>query len=443
MVKKVASFTPEASLFEKRLFNAQSTNTRVGWVKKIHPRIFQLSINPWNNNILTKEYFYLPEDLDVEEGQFVEVTVGKWDKTVVDVGPASTLAHEYYVTGDVENIVTNPNIPFHSYCDLKTFQNYYCQSWEGAEIDNIHWTVPLQLVSCPALTFSVGGVGSKSIQYDNLMEPVKDLQKMMAKACPPFMRRKNSDFVFRMVNDGGDVARVKSDIIKRSVKELSYNIAPMGRLINDGLFVSLPTLIKNSFGLQKQTTFDLDYYDYLLSTHLINPVIDKDINNRITKYIQEARDNLSREFEIFNVNIDPHTYTRIGMAYCRMNRLKKLDEYSLSRSNDIINEVLKDYFDQLKHLYTDEISNSLINRKKISKSVDWRENLNKNESTVLSIVEKKYDQEKEEVLIDWIHQSVIDLMSVDECDLVVNNLINKGYLYQPNGVYSVVPIGHD
>lgn len=443
MVKKVDSFTPEAILFEKRLLSAQTRNTRVGWVSKILPGIIRLSVNPWNYNILNNEYYYLPEDLDIEEGRFVEVTIGKWGSIVEKIERGTTLASEHIVTGEVEAIRLEPDIQFPRMCNMKSFQNYFCQSWEGAEHDNIHWTVPLQLVSCPAHTFKKGGVGSKSIQYDNLMGPVDDLKKLMDKACPSFLRKKNTNFYFNMINNMADVSRLKIELNENAAREISYNIVPLGRLVNDGLFVSLPTLLKNSIGLKKKPTFDLDYYDYLLSTHLIRPVIDKGISDLITKYIQEARDNLQQEFEIFNVDIDPHTYTRIGMAYCRMNHLQVLDEYSLSRSVDVINEVMSDYFDQLKHLYTDERTDSLIHKRKISKTIDWRHNLNKNESTVLSIIEKKYDRGKEEVHINWICQSLKETIKEDDCVKTVDILISKGYLYQPNGVYSVIPVGRN
>jgi len=426
------SFSKDMSLFEKRIFSESSKNVRVGWVKKITHNCCQLSINPWNHNIIFKEKYIIPSDILIEEGDFIELDVGRPEAVVTDVDRRNLIAKEMEIFRLIISVKrrTNPlSVPNIKSID---FLNALCDGWNDAESDHLNETIAIQILSCPGLNISIGGLGSESAHYNRLKGPVDRLQKEISKALPSCMKRENGNFEFQFVGSSQESDQLETRKKKMASKEISYNYAPSIRKLNVELKINFPTMIKNATAIGPNSSFDEDFYDYLLTAHTNHPLIEPGIDNKIGDYIENLKNERLNDFIDYNIKIDPNSITKVGLALCRLEFKKYLDESILKRSWHLCSELYNDYIDYLKSSY-DFIDLPNGEKKRIKEKENWAEKLSKDEMIVLSKIRNMSDDNKNDrILVNDIIELLMDKLDRQKIELAIEKLSLKGFVFLPS-----------
>lgn len=425
------SFSKEMSLFEKRIFSESTKNVRVGWINKITNNCCQLSINPWNNNIIFNEKYIIPEDISVENGEFVALEVGSLKKIVGDIDRHNLLAksvENYYLIESVEkrNVpLSRPNIKSND------FLNLLCDGWNDAELDHLHVTLAIQLLSCPKLNDLIGGLGSETVHYDGLKGPVDRLQREIGRALPSCVKKDNDDFEFRIIRSSQENDSLISRLKQQKTNEICYNFAPTIRKLNITQTINFPTMIKNAKVTGTTPSFDLDFYDYLLTAHAYHPIIQPGIDNKIREYMNEFKTDRMAVFNDFNINLDPNSITKVGLALCRLEYKKNLDEEILKKAWNLCSPLYDDYFSYLYNNF-DYVELTNGKRKRIKEKENPMEILNKTDLTILHKIECLTEYGKHRILKDDIIESLSNIIPRERVESTFQKLSERGFIFEPN-----------
>lgn len=409
-----------------------------GWVRLEPDRYFQLVYNPWMRSWPGRHLYRLPDDVNISQGQFVELEVGRKETQIQKLQARTNLAGTYKVVYPVEKITTlKPPTQKPQEMTAKDFLSRICGDWVGAELDLLDLSVALQVLSCPPESVPVGGLGSQSYNLGGTKKPLTALKDTIRMSLPKEFFSPNENFYFDLIESAERDQSFKSNYNTQDVSEISYNyITRVMRLSGKPLRINIPTIIQNA--KMKSNSFGPDYeaIDYALSAHMVQPVIPSSMTKKLKKHVKAFRDEIVPLYRGYNIELDPHSTFRIAMAMCRLHFKHELDETILRKGWKDVADLFKDYLYYLKNEFEDEE----YTYKEPSTYTSENENYPKNDLVLNNTVLDIYDASKDWVPIDDLRAKLKGKMKDDAFETSLDNIYNHGWIILSPDLHSIQPV---
>lgn len=383
--------------------------------------------------------YSLPEEVVLNDGEFVEFSVGKPRLIVRSLARGSTIAKDFNYVYPVETIGRFSAPPFFQkpWITKKEFLQRLCDGWRNPEHDNLDVTIGLQVVSCPPNTVATGGLGSETVQSRGIKGPIEGVHRTIKSVLPPEFFTPNSKFMFEAVRTGMDYDRVLDRLQRPVCSELSYNCTPALRSLTKPLRLNFPTIITNARYRGPGSKLDIDFFEYLLSAHMFDPIIREGAHDKVAGYIAELRSQYLPAFRRFNIAIDPHSITRIALSSARLGFEREVDSHSMYKAWKTCSDLYKDYISYLEDTF--DAPGTPATRE--DRVVTWYEDLNKDESLVYEAVVDMHDQSHKEVLVSELSARLEPRITQDRVDKAIRGLNLKGQVFFTKGDFAVKPVG--
>lgn len=318
----VRSYGAQFAAFERELiFDRPHT----GWVHFVGRREIVLRKSPFSEHLSPHPYL-LPEDLQIPEGAFVELTVGRLhrEQPVVDRQTGDVrFGCEYY---PVEGFQTAEFPRPKPYLSPDEFRARLVHDWYDAESDQLDYAVALQLLSCPRDVYGTGGIGSQSFSMSSGRSPLDQLRRTIARQLPVEFTRPNSRYEFEFVQSKSGAEALVERRARGLTDEMSYNFL---RVVDPRWIVApiqIPTILHNArYSPSFPQEPDRDVLEFMLTALTIRPVVDDNAILEIEKALRTVREQVEPEAVVGHAPFDRHAITRLAMAQSRLELRTSLD----------------------------------------------------------------------------------------------------------------------
>jgi hypothetical protein len=250
---------------------------------------------------------------------------------------------------------------------------------------------------------------------------------------PPDFIEQNRWFVFSVIEDMEGQVRLMRLIDSRKAQEVSFSRSPKTRRLDQKVPVSLPVLVSNAKWRNQKVEHDQDFYDYLLSAHLVRPVIGNDVLNRAASFIAELRTEYLPAFEKFNVFVDPHSVTRIALSLSRMDFATILDDSQLWNAWKLCEPLYKDYLKFLEDTFDPVGAPSFLGRGRVL----WYEDLTREEAAILEALKNLESSRVKGVAVKDLRTAAGKRVAHERFDHAISGLSQKGRIVFVDGEFMV------
>ncbi len=315
-----------------------------GWVDFVGRSIFRLRKTPFSNHF-SKHYYIAPPELEIREGQLVELDVGPLehygryiDKSTLEL--KSKLDY-HFVEGfrRIETPLTNPRL------SEKEFRERVTHNWRNAEQDNLDRAVAMQIVSCPTDVYGPGGIGSQSFSVSSHKKPLENLKRTIEKSFPLDFSRDNRVYQFGFIQTVHQAQAVSTRRSSGSAREVSYNFLKVVDPERVLLPIQIPTIIQNAEFKKRRDEFDPEVMEFILSSLMFCPTISDQAISRMESNLRVIKEEIEPESTGMHMPIDRHALTRLAMALCRLEFRKDLDDDAFDKGRRWFFDLYREFFD--------------------------------------------------------------------------------------------------
>lgn len=314
-----------------------------GWVKFIGENRFILIKSPFSGQ--SSAFCYIaPDDLDIKEGQLLELEVGPLERYGTKKDPKTGMmvpALEYYYVEAFHDIKVNLKKPF----SAKEFKERLTYNWVGANQDNLGDAIALQMLSCPSDIYGPGGIGGQTLNVSSSKKPLDDLKRTISQFLPLEFTKRNKKYEFDFIKGTQDAVALCKRRNAGRVEESSYNFLKIVDPNSNPLPIQVPTIIQNACYCKKYEGFDPEVLDFFLTSLMLHPRIGEESINMIEANLRFVMEEIEPEYSGQYLPIDRFAITRLAMSECRLNDEKTLDESSFDRSKGAFTQLYREFLD--------------------------------------------------------------------------------------------------
>jgi len=402
--------------FESHLLKEE--NIHMGWIKWINNKSFLLLKNPIINHPISPFTYLTPDDVHIPDDGLIRVNVEKIEKT------AKLSKGKIYGQYDNNIAIVNSYNPIK---DVDDFIYRITKDWKGEYNKTFGKELALNILSCPKSIYGIGGIGAQSFNPYSSIRDLKNLNYSIKNLLPIDFQKNNNKYLYKPIMNKNDENITYGHIKKENSNEISYNylLIPSPEVELKMMPMQVPIVIPDANYKSNKWGLDRDILDYQLSSLLIEPFIEENIQKRITNVVLKTGEKLLKKSQ-FQSSIDTSGILKLSMAWCRLNKKLKITENDfLSIQNDF-QEIYNEYFDfiedvnQIGKTYRIPLTRSLMNKTSLSV----------NANKLLSRVKKIVSQENNIKLTkDLIINNTKDLkINEYDFDMILKELVNTGYL---------------
>jgi hypothetical protein len=378
----------EFAAFERELM---LPGRHTGWVKVVAEGVIRLRRSPFSEHF-SDSFYYVPEDIHLHEGEFVDLNVGplRWAGIKVENGSLfpSYKASYREVRSYEKGILRLPRPSI----DARDFQYFLTEQWRDAEHDDLGRSLALQLLSCPSDVYGNGGIGAQSICLSTRKSPLIDLRSTIRNNLPVEFTGRSERYRFDIVEREEQAEALHRDLEAASGRETSFNFLTVMNPVADPLPVQVPTTIINAQKVGAEKEPNLDVLEYLLYSLMLHPVIKRSAINEVEAGMRLVKEQVEPESVELELPIDRYAITKLAMALCRMEGKEEVDDTSFSRSRDVFFDLYREFLDTKKDQFTP--GKSSYGRKGVRSQVSGQ--LDANDLILLSYIRKISRQQGKE-----------------------------------------------
>ncbi len=386
------SLGSEFAAFERELMRP---DRHAGWVKFIAQGVIRLRRSPFSEHY-SDIYYYVPDDIQLREGELVDLNVGplRWTGIKIEDGSVyPSYKASYREVRSVEKGVLRLPKPR---IDAKDFQYFLTEQWRDAEYDDLGKSLALQLLSCPSDVYGNGGIGAQSICLSTKKGPLLDLKSTIRNNLPLEFTGRSDRYRFDVIEKDEQTEDLHRSLGRSSARETSFNFLTVMNPLSDPLPVQVPTTIINAYKVGAEKEPNLDVLEYLLYSLMIRPVIKRSAVTEIEAGMRLVKEQVEPESVELELPIDRYAITKLAMAMCRLEGKEEIDDSSFSRSKDVFFDLYREFLDAKKDHFIP--GKSSYGRKGVRSSVSGQ--LDANDLILLSYVRKiSREQGKEYVTV--------------------------------------------
>src|SRR2546427_1727423 len=318
----IRSYGAQFAAFERELiFDRPHT----GWAHSVGRREIVLGKSPFSEHVSPHPYV-LPDDLEIHEGAFVELTVGplRREQPFLDTRRGEArFGREYYPVEAFR--ITEVPLP-KPYLSPDEFRARLVVDWYDAESDQLDYAVALQLLSCPRDVYGTGGIGSQTFSLSSARGPLDQVRRTIARQLPVEFTRPNSRYEFEFVQSKSGAEALVERRARGLTDEMSYNFL---RVVDPRWTVApiqIPTILHNArYAPSFPQEPDRDVLEFMLTALTIRPVVDDNAILEIEKALRTVREQVEPEAVVGHAPFDRHAITRLAMAQSRLELRTSLD----------------------------------------------------------------------------------------------------------------------
>jgi hypothetical protein len=411
--------------FERNIIETVQSGEHVGWAKFIGKRKIKLGISPFSEPF-SNHYYILPSEIEVNDGELVELHVGPKRIEVAELAKKSNLAktyEEYYYVEDLDR----PNLSLPKPVMTKDeFLHAISQNWRRADLDHLDKALALQLVSCPKSWLGPGGIGAQSFSVSSLKQPLNDLAWTLRGLLPGEFMRPNSVYEFDFINSTSKAEEFSSRRLAGEINEASFNYLKV--VAPDPQFapIQIPLVIQNSAMKSRHEILDDYVLDYLLTSLMRRPVVNDATIDVMEKNIKFIIEEIELENPMLNVPIDRNALNRLAMAVARMEQRDRLDEESFSESSNWFVEMYRTFSDLRSSIFVRSRRSWVTPRTSISYA---RANLGPNDIHVLTTMARiSRENGVEDISLVALSESLKNQLTQYQITDSLDRLVQNGFV---------------
>jgi hypothetical protein len=330
----------------ERDFLFLKSQEHIGWVVHASDKTFRLKLTPFFEHY--RDYLYI-----VPEGQPMPP-----QNACIEVKPLKIVQQPIFndrsTFGKYQNFCIIDgykefrfNIKDHKpdigYKDFK----YQCAlNWKDAAEDDLDLMLALELLSCPASIYGIGGIGtiaSKLSNYGKLSNTViPNLKVTYNTILAKNFRKMNDKYYFNMINNKQDV-NVINNLRRNNPCEVNYCkpciSAKDALAVTESLPVQIPMLIKSATYKKAELAEPYLLLQYQITALMYNPTF-AETNNALAN----IEDNIRKIMDERNIlNVDANTVNKLATAFSRLYLDSNVKTGEINEATDLFLQHVNDW----------------------------------------------------------------------------------------------------
>jgi len=402
-------------------------NTHVGWIEWTSDKTFRLKKNLLIDHPMSPYTYILPPEvkIPVEEG-IIRVTPEKIVREVkIPRGKIfGTFSGQFCIVDSYEPV--NPDMLPKPLLSKDEFLHRLTYNWHGDVTKIFSKEIAINILSCPKSSYGIGGIGAQSLSPYGGRQDLIILNRSIKNLLPSDFLGRNKTYMYKPIRTKHDAECANNDFKRGVSDEISFNyLFNLGPQSQSYLMpTQIPVIIPEARYKPDKWGLDRDVFDYQMSALLLNPYMEENIQDKLTKILRKTGEDILRKSSL-QTSLDNTGLLRLAKAWCRLEFKQSINEDDFSKLKNDFEEVFREYFDIVEdaketgktyHIPLTPMSNKM--------------RLTVKANRIYKLIKKlSRENDYKRLSIEIIRNNVpVKEISTYDLDKGLNELVNAGYL---------------